>query len=226
MEKLVRFIFSKRFIIYVAGIIVLAFGITLNTKTGLGVSPIVSVAYSVSEITDIPLGIMTFLWYMIMIALQAALLRKDFKVYQLLQIGASFLTSWFIGLFDLALPEVNSLWARILLLAAAIVITAVGVVLTVGMDVVPNPADGFAGVLGAKLGKGLGFGKNVFDLSSIVIAGAVGFIFRGQLIGIGLGTVFTMIFTGRVIAFIHKRSGNFFWDIAHGQSAAASGQTE
>ena len=39
MEKVNRWIF------YILGMVVLAAGITLNTKKGLGVSPIISVAY-------------------------------------------------------------------------------------------------------------------------------------------------------------------------------------
>ena len=35
---------------YIVGMLVLALGLTLNTKTGLVVSPIVSVAYCVSQI--------------------------------------------------------------------------------------------------------------------------------------------------------------------------------
>lgn len=41
----------NRGIVYVAGLLLLAMGIILNTKTGLGVSPIISVAYSVSVIS-------------------------------------------------------------------------------------------------------------------------------------------------------------------------------
>ena len=41
-----------RVLFYVIGLIVLALGLPLNTKTGLGVSPIISVAYSISEIFD------------------------------------------------------------------------------------------------------------------------------------------------------------------------------
>ena len=40
-----------RVLIYIAGLLILAMGLTLNTKAGLGVSPIISVSYSVSEIT-------------------------------------------------------------------------------------------------------------------------------------------------------------------------------
>ena len=40
---------------YIAGLLILALGIILNTKSGLGVSPIISVAYSISTILNITL---------------------------------------------------------------------------------------------------------------------------------------------------------------------------
>jgi len=46
----------NRIIIYVAGLLVLALGIILNTKAGLGVSPIISVSYSVSQINGFNFG--------------------------------------------------------------------------------------------------------------------------------------------------------------------------
>lgn len=39
-----------RWIFYAGGLLILAMGIILNTKSGLGVSPIISVAYSISTI--------------------------------------------------------------------------------------------------------------------------------------------------------------------------------
>ena len=39
-----------RILFYAAGLLILALGLTLNTKTGLGVSPIISVAYSIATI--------------------------------------------------------------------------------------------------------------------------------------------------------------------------------
>ena len=42
----------NRTLIYIAGLLILALGIILNTKAGLGVSPIISVAYSISQIND------------------------------------------------------------------------------------------------------------------------------------------------------------------------------
>ncbi|WP_308124628.1 hypothetical protein [Faecalicatena contorta] len=53
----------NRGLFYIIGLLVLALGIILNTKAGLGVSPIISVAYSVSVIINANFGNMTLLLY-------------------------------------------------------------------------------------------------------------------------------------------------------------------
>ena len=70
----------------------------------------------------------------------------------------------------------------------------------VNMKLVPNPADALAATIGDKLGKGMGIGKNVFDVTCFCTAGIIGFVFTGHIIGLGIGTVLAVIFTGRVIA--------------------------
>ena len=57
--------------------LVLALGLTLNTKTGLGVSPIISVAFGVSEIWGLNFGDVTFLLYGLFVAGQIALRRGE-----------------------------------------------------------------------------------------------------------------------------------------------------
>ena len=53
----------SRWAIYVLGMLVLALGLTLNTKTGLGVSPILSLAYCSTRIWGVNLGDATFVLY-------------------------------------------------------------------------------------------------------------------------------------------------------------------
>lgn len=190
----------KRICIYVVGLVILGCGIDLNTKTQLGVSPIISVAYNVAYLTHIPLGVMTFLYYVLFVFIQWLLLGKDFDYFQFLQIPASLVTSVFIQFFDNIIPVANSYPTRILLLILAIIITAIGASLTVGMKIVPNPADGLADVIGQKLDKGFGFGKNVFDCTSLIISLVIGLVFTGGILGIGIGSLISMILTGRVIA--------------------------
>lgn len=50
-------------LIYLSGLVILAAGITLNAKTTLGVSPIISVAHSVSQIWGLNFANVTFFWY-------------------------------------------------------------------------------------------------------------------------------------------------------------------
>ena len=59
-----------RVLIYIAGLLILAMGLTLNTKAGLGVSPIISVSYSVSEITHHNFGNTTLVLYTIFVILE------------------------------------------------------------------------------------------------------------------------------------------------------------
>jgi uncharacterized membrane protein YczE len=199
----------KRIGIYLLGLLILGCGIDFNTKTQLGVSPIISVAYNIAYLTHIPIGVMTFIYYVLLVIIQWILLGKKFDYFQFLQIPASLVTSFFIQLFD----GVILVASRLMMLILAIVITGIGASLTVGMKIVPNPADGLASVVGEKCHKGFGFGKNFFDGISIVISLIIGFVFTGGILGIGLGTVISMIFTGRVIALLETSISRLYFSV-------------
>lgn len=62
-----------RFLVYTIGMFVLALGLTLNTLTNLGVSPIISVPYSISQITGLNLSNITFVVYAIFVVVQLAI---------------------------------------------------------------------------------------------------------------------------------------------------------
>lgn len=62
-----------RWFFYLAGLFVLALGITLNTKAGLGVAPIISVSYSISTILNRNFGNMTLLLYSLFVLVEILL---------------------------------------------------------------------------------------------------------------------------------------------------------
>lgn len=190
-----------RGMIYLIGLVVLALGIVLNTKTLLGVSPIISIPYNICQIWHLNLGEITFLFYCFCVLMEALLQGKQFKVYKLLQIPMSLVTSLFINFFDQYLNFLpQTLLEKIGILIIAILVTGIGAATMVNMQLVPNPADALAATIGDKTGKGMGLGKNIFDLSCFCISGLIGFFFTGHIIGIGVGTIIVVIFTGRVIA--------------------------
>ncbi len=204
MRKLRNQQIACRGAVYLLGLAVLALGITLNTKTDLGVSPIISVPYSVADIWGLNLGNTIFAFYTLCVLAQWAILRRQFSWLDFLQIPISLITSQFINLFDwLIQVRIEHTAARLALLAAAIAATGAGAALMVMMELVPNPADALARVIGDKLKKGFGFGKNVFDLTCFAAAVLIGLLFAGRLSGVGAGTVVAVLFTGRAVAAVN-----------------------
>ena len=89
---------------------------------------------------------------------------------------------------------------NLLLLFAAMAFTAVGMSMMVDMRLVLSPADGLADTIGKCTGRGVGFGKNIVDLSCVVVTCAVSYLFSGRITAIGLGTLIAMICVGRLAA--------------------------
>ena len=123
MEKVNRWIF------YILGMVVLAAGITLNTKTGLGVSPIISVAYCVSQIFELNFGDMTFVLYGIFVVVQLFLRERRERLTTLLQFPLSLVFSRLLNLCSACIPyqaAAHSLPENLAVLALAIVLPGWG----------------------------------------------------------------------------------------------------
>lgn len=191
-----------RMLFYLAGMVILAFGITMNTKTGLGVSPIISIAYSVSTIWDLNFGNMTMALYCVFVIAQFIIRGKDRKWSDLLQIPVALLVSQLLNLFSWLMRDFHfeNFWINLAFLILAILLTGLGVVLSVDMRLVPNPGDGIVQAISDRTGKSLGLTKNLFDIGCIITTIVLGLTMEGKLIGIGLGTVLAVIGVGRAIA--------------------------
>jgi len=79
-----------------------------------------------------------------------------------------------------------------------------GVTLSVGMDMVPNTADGMVDVIARKLGREFGKVKTVFDLSMMCLTILISLIAAGHLIGIGVGSVLSALGVGRVAGLFRR----------------------
>lgn len=190
-----------RVVMYCIGLLILALGIILNTKTGLGVSPIISIPYCISSIWKMNLGNATLCVYILCVLGQMILLGKKFRLFDLFQIPMSIIFSRVINIFNnMIIINCNSFVMNLLLLVIAIMLTGIGVAISVEMKFVPNAADGLAQAMAERMDKSLGFAKNVLDISCVVITVVIGLLFTGKVIGIGLGTLAAVLGVGRSIA--------------------------
>lgn len=202
MKKFFRILF------YAIGCVVLAFGITLNTKAGLGISPLISLPYSISKITGLNFSALTFVTYSVFVCIQFFIDKESRNIKLLLQLPFSFVFSLLLELFGRCIieaPEV--LWIQVSVLIAALVLTGVGIAMTVNMDYIPNPADGLARSVGKALKKDMGFGKNTIDCISVICTCLVGLIFAHKIIGVGIGTLLAVIGVGRVVKLFNVLCG-------------------
>ena len=193
-----------RILFYVCGAVILAGGVTLNTKTGLGVSPVISMPYTIAHIWNLSFSMMTFVVYSLLVLLEFLLKGKNRQWRDVLQVPFAFVFSLFLELFDrLFAFQLHVLWQNILLHLAGVFATGAGMALMVNMKLIPNPADGLAQAIGAAMGKDMGLGKNILDISSVCITCLIGLIFAHRLVGIGIGTIIAMIGVGRSVAVVN-----------------------
>ena len=194
-----------RALFYALGIVFLCFGVTLNTKTGLGLSPITSVPYSISTAFSIPFSTVLFWYYIACVLLQAAVKRRECGWKELAQVPLSFVFSviqeW---MGDVITFRCVTLWQGLAVLPFAALFTGFGIALMVRMELVPNPADGVPFVLSRVIKKEMGLTKNIVDGSCVLLALVVDLLFTGGIVSIGLGTLWAMVCNGRAIALFDR----------------------
>lgn len=213
--------------LYLLGLALLAFGLTLNTKMGLGVSAIMTIPVTVSEIWNLNLGNVTLVLYIFFIVIEMLLhvrmSRKEdgkklgmYLLLDALQLPLSLVFTRVINLVSSLIPVFSeafagSFWGsirgRVIVLLAAIVITGVGAGTSLNMRLVPNPGDGIVQVLADFTGKPVGFTKNWFDILNVCVALTVGLIFTHGLVGVNVGTILAALGIGRVIALLNRLFG-------------------
>lgn len=211
---------------YFLGLLVLALGITMNTKAGLGVSPIISISYCASVIWSRNFGNMTLVLYSVLLLVEMVFHCLSYRREQrqgvegsrklsmvllldALQFPLSLVFTRFLNGFSARIPNLatdctgafwGTLTGRVIFLLAAIVLTGVGAALSLSMRVIPNPGDGIVQAIADFSGKSMGFTKNCLDISCVSLAVLIGWVASGHVVGIGLGTILSMLGVGRVVA--------------------------
>ncbi len=194
-------------LVYVVGMFILAIGLTLNTKANLGVSPIISVPYSISQITGLNFGDLTFVVYAIFVVVQIIIhIRlKNHKriVSDILQLPLSLIFTRLLNIFSTYIPTAQNLGIRFIVLTLAIICTGVGAAMSLSMQLVPNPGDGIVQSLAEGFNKSVGLTKNLFDCFNLCITLCISIFIAHQIVGVGIGTLIAVLGVGRVITLFH-----------------------
>ena len=189
-----------RFIIYLLGLPMIAVGITLSTKAGLGLTTIASFPYAISQALHVNYAVTTFLVYIVTIILQFIIKGRDRQWRDLFQLPVNLVFSSFLAWFGTLIPiHFEVFWQNLLLSVVSVVMIAVGAAMMVNMRLAPNPPDGLAHAMSIAMKKDLGTAKNLLDFIFVALAALIDLLFHKRLVSVGIGTVIAMVLMGRVI---------------------------
>lgn len=195
-----------RYLVFIIGVGINSFGIAFITKSALGTSQISSVPYVMSlRFEQVSFGAWTFFFNMLFIAAQIVLLKRDFHLVQFLQIPANILFSYLIDASMLVLsafrPEL--LWMKAISLLCGCLLLAIGIATEVAPDVITVPGEGIVRAISSFTKKRFGTVKVYFDVSLMITAAILSFLFFGELKGVGIGTLVSAFTVGRFVNLIH-----------------------
>lgn len=197
----------KRYLLFLIGLFVNALGVSLVTKASLGTSPISSIPYVLSLNYPFTLGNFTIFFSIFLILLQILILRRNFKMENILQIPVSIAFGYFIDLTMYLFFWVNpqNYLVEIIALLAGCFVLGFGVYLEVVADVVMLPGESFVRAIVQTWNTNFGTTKIIFDTSMAVIAGTLSFLFFGKLDGVREGTIIAALLVGFIARLLGKK---------------------
>jgi len=198
--------YGIRILIYCGALFLMAVGVALSVNSNLGVSPVNSLPYVISQIIHVQMGTCVTVLFCFYILLQVIILRREFQPVNLLQILFSTIFGYFVDFAkmlvgDFAIPTYAG---KLVMLAASIFLIALGVMLYIDVELVPMPMEGLSSCIAKKLNKPFPTMKTVIDCVVVLSGVVLCFVFLGRLDGIREGTIITAIVTGKLIAIFKK----------------------
>ncbi len=200
--------YIKRYFLFILGLFFTGLGVAFARHSALGVSPISSVANVLSlRFTFFSLGNWLILWNCVLILGQIIILRRDFKIYQLLQIPLSVLFGYFtdFGMWIVHFIPVKNYAVQFALLLCGILVIAFGVSLTVIANVIMNSGEAIVKAVSDKWNFEFGNVKVFFDISCVTVSVLLSLLlFNLKIVGTREGTIITALCTGFAVKTITR----------------------
>ncbi|WP_407412712.1 YczE/YyaS/YitT family protein [Methanobrevibacter sp.] len=201
----------KRICQFVVGLFIMSIGVAFSIVSTLGTTPISSLAYALTLITHINIGMTTFIFNAALILIQFLILRSKFEKKRLLQLINCVLFGYFT---DLALylvsflPFDGSLVMGVLFLALSIVLLALGIFIYMPANIAPLPGEGCVEAIAIVTNLRFSTVKIIFDATVVTIALILCGLWYTNVFGaVYVGTVISAFFIGytlRQIANLYK----------------------
>ena len=194
----------KRIILFVGGLFVMSLGVGLSIKSGLGVTPISSIPYSLTLASGVNIGITTVIFNVLLVFLQIPILKKRFNPKRLLQLINAFMFGYFtdLSLWILSPMPDLPLDVNFTLLIVSMFLIAAGI-LYMPANIAPLPGEGVVEAVSLAYDKRFSKVKVCFDTSMVVLSLIICGLFTSDILGsVNVGTILAAIFIGIIIRYL------------------------
>lgn len=199
--------FIQRCIFFTAGLFIMSFGVVLSVKADLGVSPISCIPYVLSLSFPVSLGMATIGFNILLIIFQVVILRRNYRLFQLIQLPVVFLFGIFIDINVAILSNwhVSGYMWKVFFCTASCAVLALGVFMEVKAKITYLPGEGLAIAISDTFNSEFGKCKIFVDSAMVIIGIISSFILLNNLQGIREGTIASALLVGYMARFYDKK---------------------
>ncbi|NLO85174.1 MAG: hypothetical protein GX096_07090 [Clostridiales bacterium] len=197
---------GRRLLVYMAGLLSLAFGVSISTISGLGISPLNVMAFVISQISMVEMGYVTMGVFAVYILIEIAIKGKSFKSFDLLQFACAVLFGYFVNWTKALLSGivVDHYLLQLLSILISTVLIALGTTLYVSAHIVPQAPEGLILAICERWNQEFATVKLWFDITSVVLSALISLVFMHGIIGIREGTLIMAVLVGVVVKLLTK----------------------
>lgn len=195
----------KRYLLIILGFMIVGTGCAFTLKANVGIGAWDAMAKSASDILHIEVGTMGMIFNCTCVIGQIIILRKNFKLVQLLQIPFSVLLGFVINfvLYNLLVFEFDSFIGGILMFMVSITVCAFGVSIVMVLDEVTFALEGFCMAVTNILDVKFHITRQIADVLSVLVVVALTLLFDIPW-SLGIGTIVGMFIFGPMLGIFMK----------------------
>lgn len=187
----------KKYLIIVVGFIIVGVGFAFTLKANVGVGAWDALSASLNFLTGIEVGTLGMILNIVCVLGQIIVLKRDFKLIQLLQIPLSVLLGMVINyvLYDILVFQFDSFIIGIIMYIISTEVCVIGVAMIMVLDEVTFALEGFCDALTKVLPFKFHVIRQFADIASFMIIVVLTLVTHIPW-SIGIGTIIGMIIFG------------------------------
>lgn len=218
----------RRIAVYCFGLFLMALGVSFSAIADLGMSPVNSIPYVLSEIfTNLSMGKWVIIIFSIYIIIQFLILGKNVQPQRVLQLLCTALFGYFTDFTNFCVGKLlpNPLlmdispvaiyFIRLGYLIVSMMLIALGILFYLTPNLISLPGEGIMQVIAEKAKIKLHIVKVMFDITVSIVALIISVVYFKQFHGIREGTVIAALGVGKILGFyepIRYKVKNFVFD--------------